>query len=125
MRFPLATLLLALGACLTFSTGCHYTPQRTAYVATSTVKVSVETALVAYNQFAKTGHTTVAQNIAVKKAYEQYQLAAALACDAGAVYASTGGTNHIASAAFQTATLNMAGTVEDLLSLLRSFGVKI
>ena len=66
MRFPLATLLLALGACLTFSTGCHYTPQRTAYVATSTVKVSVE-----------------------------------------------------------TATLNMSGTVEDFIALLRSFGVKI
>ena len=45
MRFHLATLLLALGACLTFSTGCHYTPQRTAYVATSTVKYRLRQAL--------------------------------------------------------------------------------
>ena len=124
MRMPIKTLLIALGACLVLM-GCHYTPQRIAYVSASTTAVSVETALAAYNEFAKAGKTSVAQNIAVRDAYEKYQLAAAVVCDAGAVYAETGGTNHVYAAAFQTATMNMSQTVLDVLNLIRSFGVKI
>ena len=124
MRMPLKTLLIALGACLMLA-GCHYTPQRIAYVSASTTVVSVETAIVAYNEFAKAGKTSVAQNLAVRDAYGKYQLAAAVVCDAGAVYAETGGTNHVYAAAFQTATMNMSQTVMDVLNLIRSFGVKI
>ena len=124
MRMPLKTLLIALGACLMLA-GCHYTPQRIAYVSASTAVVSVETAIVAYNEFAKAGKTTVAQNLAVRDAYEKYQLASAVVCDAGAIYAETGGTNHVYAAAFQTATMNMSQTVMDVLNLIRSFGVKI
>lgn len=121
---PVKTLLIALGACLVL-VGCHYTPQRIAYVSARTTSVSVETAIVAYNEFAKAGKTTIAQNIAVRDAYERYQLAAAVVCDAGAIYSSTGGTNHVYAAAFQTATMNMSQTVLDVLNLIRSFGVKI
>lgn len=124
MNVTIKTLLIALGASLMLL-GCHYTPQRIAFVGASTTVVSVETALIAYNEFAKAGKTTVAQNIAVKNAFEKYQLSAAVVCDAGAVYAATGGTNHVYSAALQTATLHMSETVADLLNLIRSFGIKI
>jgi hypothetical protein len=116
-----------LAASLCFgAVGCHSTPQRVTYQAAATSSVTVETALQAYDVFAAQGKTTPQQNAAVKAAYERYQAAFAVVCDAGAVYASAGQTNApAASAALQSAVLNANQAISDMMALLQSFGVKL
>lgn len=106
-------------------TGCGTTAQKTVYRSAATTSVTVEAALHGYNAFAKAGKTTVEQNRKVKEAYEKYQAAFAVVCDAGAIYAATGGTNAPASAALQQAVLNSSQTITDLVNLVQSFGVKL
>ena len=127
-NLPKLSALVALGAAALLFTGpgCTTTPQRASYQTAATITVSVETALKVYDQFAAAGQTTPAQNAAVKAAYLKYQAAAAVVCDAGAVYAATSGTNAPpASAALQTAIVNANVTMADLFNLIRSFGVKL
>lgn len=125
---PLGSILLAV--CLMMPailemTGCG-TPQKTTYTAIAATPVTVETALGFYNELAKAGKTTVAQNQKVKAAYLKYQASFAVVCDLGAVYAATSGTNTpAASAALQQAVLNMGATIGDFQNLLTSFGVKL
>jgi len=123
-------LLVSLGVAsvllLSGLTGCQTTAQQATYQAAGTASVTVEAALHAYDVFAAQGKTTPAQNAAVKAAYEKYQSAFAVVCDAGAVYASTVTTNApAASAALQTAIVNANQTISDLVNLIRSFGVTI
>ena len=106
--------------------GCKSTPQQVAYQAAGTTAVTVETALAAYDQFAKAGKTTVAQNLAVKNAYVKYQAAFAVLCDAGAAYAASGGaTNAPVAAALEQATANANQSINDVIALVQSFGVKL
>jgi hypothetical protein len=106
--------------------GCKSTPQQIAYNTASGTSITVETALAAYDQFAKAGKTSVVQNQQVAAAYAKYQAAMALVCDAGAVYSATSETNAApASAALQQATSNATQTITDLVNLIRSFGVNI
>lgn len=107
-------------------TGCHTPPQTVAYRAASGTTLSVETAIRTYNVFAAQGKTTVAQNQQVKAAYEKYQAALLVVCDAGAIYAATSGTNAPAvSLALQVAVQNSAASFADLVNLIQSFGVKL
>jgi hypothetical protein len=123
---PKLSALLALGTAALLFTGCHTTAQSAAFQTAGTTTVTVEVALHAYNQFAAAGKTSVAQNLAVKNAYEKYQLAAAAVCDAGAIYAAANTTNSPpASAALQQAVLESSTAIADLMTLLRSIGVKI
>ena len=112
------------GALLFTVTGCQTTPQRATYTAVSGTALTVETALAGYNQFAKAGKTTIAQNVQVKLAFDRYQAAMRVVCDAGAVYAATGNTSTPAAAALEQAALNAAQSITDFLNLLQTFGVK-
>ncbi len=124
------TLLLSLALIATILvsgiaiTGCGTTAQQVAYKSAGTTEITVETALRAYNQMAKAGKTTIKENQQVKAAYEKYQNSFALLCDAGAVYAATGGTNATASAVMQQAVSNSAASIADLLALIQSFGTE-
>lgn len=129
----LKTILIA--ACIAFTlftgatsllTGCHTTPQQATYRAAATTTVTVEVAVRAYNEFAKQGKTTVQQNQQVKAAYEKYQLAMNIVCDAGEIYAASSTTNNAAAdLALQAAMANAQQTINDVIALVRSFGVKI
>jgi len=118
-------LAMSLGAPV-LMTGCGTTPQRASFQAAGTTQITVETALRAYNEFAKAGKTTVAQNQQVKAAYEKYQVAMLVVCDAGEIYASmSGGTNSpAASLALQAAVGNANTEINDVVRLIQSFGVK-
>ena len=116
--------LLSFGALA--GTACHTTPQQVTYQAAAATTVTVEVALRAYNVFAAQGKTTVAQNQQVKAAYEKYQAAFAVVCDAGQIYAATGGTNApAASLAMQAAVANASASQTDIIKLVQSFGVKL
>lgn len=119
----IAALVLALMP-LSF-TGCGSTPQKVAYKSAATTTVTVETAIRAYNVFAAQGKTTVAQNQKVKDAYLKYQAAFSVLCDAGAIYAATGGTNAPAAAALQQAVQNSSDSINDIIKLVTIFGVKL
>lgn len=124
IRLILAAALLAFAA-PSFS-GCQTTPQRATYQAAVSTTITVETALRAYNVFAKQGKTTIEQNRKVKDAFEKYQAAMVLVCDAGAIYAASAGTNSpAASLALQQAIANANQTMNDFYALLRAFGVKL
>jgi hypothetical protein len=125
-KLPLTLLVAMLALPLGLSTGCNTTPQAAAYRAAGSTAVTVEAALAAYDQFAAAGKTTPAQNAAVKDAFLKYQRAFAVVCDAGAVYAATGQTNApAASLALQTAVANANQSISDIVSLVKSFGVKL
>jgi hypothetical protein len=118
----LLSFMLASGL---VATGCKSGPAVT-YRAASTSGVAVGTALKAYDVFAAAGKTTPAQNAAVKAAYEKYQAAFALVCDAGAVYSAAGQTNApAAGAALQIAVQNANQAIADLVTLVQRFGVQI
>lgn len=109
------------------STGCA-SLSRTTYKTVGTAQVTVEVALAAYNDFAKAGKTTPQQNLAVKKAFEQYQLASVAVIDAAraAQRAQTDSTNAPTSnAALNTALAAASASLSDLIALIQSFGVKI
>lgn len=107
------------------TTGCKSTPQQVAYQAAGTTSVTVESALAAYDVLAKAGKTSVAQNAQVKAAYLKYQAAFAVLCDAGAVYAATSTTNAPAAAALQQAVANANASINDVVTLVESFGVTL
>lgn len=106
--------------------GCATSPQQVTYEAAGSTEVSVEVALAAYDQFAKAGKTSIAQNQAVAAAFAKYQAAFAVMCDAGAIYSATAATNvPAASAAFSIAISNADTELSDLENLIQSFGVTL
>lgn len=106
--------------------GCKSTPQQVAYQAAGTTSVTVETAIAGYDILAKNGKTTVQQNLQVAAAFDKYQKAFSVLCDAGAIYAATSSTNSAAAgAALQQAASNSAAELTDLVNLVQSFGVKL
>lgn len=117
---------VAIGAtAILFAAGCHSTPQQITYKAAGATDVTVQAALATYDTFAAVGKTTPAQNSAVKAAFEKYQIAFAVVCDAGAIYAATSGTNApAASLALQTAIMNANQTITDLLALVQNINHK-
>jgi hypothetical protein len=121
----IAGLCLGLSGCLT---GCG-TPQHTAYVAAGGVQVSAETAMAAWNVYVGQYHPPLHMELQVKAAYEKYQAAMVVVCDAGAIYASTSVTNAAgimgASAALDTARNNASQDLADLVALIRALGVKV
>lgn len=127
LTIPLVLLLCS--GLVAGTAGCSSTPETILYRAESTSQVTVEKAMLAWNDYVKEFHPTADQERAVKDLYESYQAAATAAADAGKVYAaavSSGSTN--APAVRATAELQSqaaAGRLSDLVNLLRKFGVKI
>jgi hypothetical protein len=117
-------MLLALSSSLFFS-GCQTTPQELSYQAAGTTIVTVDTAMNLWGAYVASNHPSTNEEAAVKSAFEKYQTAMALACDAGAAYAATGGTNSTATAALNQAVANSSQELLDLENLITSFGVKL
>jgi hypothetical protein len=106
--------------------GCNTTPQKVTYQSAGTAVVSVDTAMNLWGAYVAANHPPIAQEQAVKAAYEKYQAAMATACDAGAIYAATGSTNAPAtSLALQQAIASVGKELVDLENLIASFGVKL
>jgi hypothetical protein len=116
-----------LTGCLGFE-GCK-NPQATTYQTVATTKVSVETVMHLWGAYVASGNATVAQEIQVRDAYQKYQAAMLVVCDAGAIYSASSLTNAVGatglSAALQQAILNATNSIADLENLVTSFGVKL
>jgi hypothetical protein len=117
-------LFLPLAAALALGCGCASTgPQQVTYQAAGTTIVSVDAAMNEWGAYVATAHPGTNAEIAVESAYEKYQSAMAVACDAGAAYSATGGTNGVA--ALDQAIQNSSQELTDLETLIASFGVKL
>jgi hypothetical protein len=123
-------LLFLIGFTASYMAGCAGTPNRVAYRVTGTTRVTVQEGLRFWNdQFVKPGKSTVAQEQAVKNAYEKVQNTARVLCDAGKALsaASAGGATPTAQlvAAFEQATADFSADRQDFLNMLTTFGVKL
>ena len=105
--------------------GCKSTPQEITFQAASTTVVGVDTAMNLWGSYVAQAHPGTNQEMIVKNAYEKYQASMAAVCDAGEIYAATGGTNGTATAAFNQAIANSGQDLADLENLINSFGVKL
>lgn len=113
--------LLTLGIACGGLQGCA-TPNRNAYVAVGVSDVSVTAAMGLWNDYVGIKHPSAETELAVKKAFEDWQASMLLVCDAGAAYSAGGGTN---SLALQYAVSRAGQTSADLKTLLTSLGVKL
>jgi hypothetical protein len=125
ITLSLSSLVLGLA-----TTGCKSTsPQQITYQATGTAIVTVDTAMKLWGAYVKETDPGPEIEGQVKAAYDSYQAAMAVACDAGAVYAATSVTNAAASSkaslALQQAITNANQELIDLENLIQSFGVKL
>ncbi len=123
-------LLFLIGFTASYLSGCAGTPNRVSYQVAATTRVTVQEGLRFWNdQFVKPGKATLAQEQAVKNAYEKAQNTARLLCDAGKALsaASTSGATPTAQlvAAFEQATADFTADRQDLMNMLTSFGVKL
>jgi len=110
---------LALAALPTTQIGCS-SVERTAYQAVGATQVSVDVAMAVWNDYVKAGKASVTQEMQVKKAYEQYQLAAFIVIDTAK--ATNSKTN---SAALNQVLASASTSLANLVTLIRSFGAKI
>lgn len=123
----LAGLLTGLVAPLT---GCSTTPQRVVYQAAGTTITSADVAMQAWEDYVKQYHPPVAQEQAVKAAYEKYQASMVALIDGMEIYvtlaANSSGTNSPPSMDQVLMAQKLASqTLADLLTLLVQFGVKL
>lgn len=117
----IGALLLAV----LFIAGCGTTP----YKVTATTQVSVQAAMHMWGAYVKANHPPVAQEQAVKSAFEKWQSAMAVVCDAGKVYAAAqqaGAANEsILLAGLEQAISDLAANKQDIFDLITKFGVKL
>lgn len=122
-------LLLSAGlaAAILALPGCQSTPARVAYNTVSVPAVTVNAAMTAWGDYVGQYHPPVGQELAVKAAFEKYQVAELAAISAAKVYAdlaASGNTNSL-SARVQTEITSQTVTqaLADLVAVIRSFGV--
>lgn len=131
MKHTLALLaaLVLLWSAPILTQGCKSTPQSVAYQTAATTRVSVDTAMHLWGKWVESGQSTVDQEVKVRDAFRKYQASMLVVCDAGAIYAASGTTNAYGAtgtaAALQQAISNCDTTINDLLKLIASFGVKL
>ncbi|HXC34271.1 MAG TPA: hypothetical protein VNV43_00235 [Candidatus Acidoferrales bacterium] len=117
-------LFLPLAVAILLGAGCASTgPQQVTYQAAGTTIVSVDAAMNEWGTYVAMAHPGTNAEIAVESAYEKYQSTMAVACDLGATYSATGGTNVFA--ALDQAIQNSSQELTDLETLIASFGVKL
>lgn len=130
LSFTLAIACL-VPLCGLVTTGCASKPQRILFQATSASKVTIETALSAWDDYIVKNHPPVDQEVKVSAALDKYKLATLAVIDASQAVALLGNsaTNTPAGDDAQlrkTAALQgAANTLAELVELLRSFGVQI
>jgi hypothetical protein len=100
-------------------TGCA-SFERTAYQTVGSVQITVDVAMQGWGAWVAAGKGTIAQEAAVKKAYQQYQLAAVTVIDAAKAAGANAGAP-ILNQAVAAASVSL----ENLVNLIKSFGVKL
>jgi len=104
-------------------TGCATAPYQTV----ATTQVAAETAVQEYDAWVKSQPTqNLAQNEAVKQAYDRYQAAMLAVADAGQIWQAQYQTNSsVSTAVLQQAVSNANQDLTDLDNLIAAFGVKL
>ncbi len=119
------TLCALLGLSALLMSVCATAPT-TAFKVESGVQVSVVTAASAWNSYVAANHPSAAVELQVRAAFEKYQRAELLAIDVTASYASVTATNApLAASNLAAASTAVTNDLNELVSLLQSFGVKI
>ncbi len=108
--------------------GCK-TANRSAYVVTGSVVVTVDAAMKAWGDYVHANHPPLSQEVAVKNAFEKYQAAALVVTSAGAAHArilATQGADQTTTLSALNAALAIASaSLADLITLVQQFGVKL
>ena len=122
-------MLTGLCAGVSLVGGCGTTPQKAAYVTAGTTITGVDAAMTAWADYVAQFHPPASQEAAVKAAYGKYQAAMLVMVDASQLYvtlAGSGSTNSPpAMDKANQASQAAAQAFADLLTLLRSFNIKI
>lgn len=129
-KAALASLIACFVLCFPFvamlETGCK---TNTPYKVVATTQVSVQGAMSLWGAYVSANHPPVAQELAVKSAYEKWQSAMAVVCDAGKAYAAAQQANaanqSVLLGALNQAVNDAAATQADIVDLLTKFGVKL
>jgi len=124
-KLPVVFLVsIGLGALL-FS-GCASAPTNI-YKAVGTTDATVTAAVKAWDLYVTQNTVPVSQQLAVKAAFQKVQAAEILVLDADAAYAQYGSTNAPTGiiAQSQAAAANATTALNDLLSLLAQFNIKL
>jgi hypothetical protein len=123
LLIPLLSISLLVGC----ANGCKSTPQQVAYQSAGTTIVSVDQAMKLWGAYVAAKHPPVEQEIAVKVAFQRYQSAMLVVCDAGGIYAgSINSSNAVtASGILQSAVANASVAIADLENLITKFGVTL
>jgi len=127
-------LMLAMASLALLVCSCSTSSQKVAYQSAGTAIVSVDAAMNLWGAYVAANHPSTNVELEVKAAYEKYQAAMALTCDAGAAYAAACVTNSAGASslqsssallAVQNAAQNANQDLADLENLLTQLGVKL
>lgn len=94
--------------------------KRTVYRTAGVTQITVETALKSWDRYVESGKATIEQERIVKAAYEKYQTAALKVVDVSMKYSVDKD-----KLALDEAIALASGTLNELINLIRSYGVKI
>ena len=121
--------LCAGGALSVQLTGCGSTPQRVTYVAAGVTVTGADAAMTLWGAYVAKYHPPVAQEIAVKAAYEKYQVCMFGLIDTMQTYVALTAVNSTNAPpvlnAVTAAQIAATQALADLLALLKQFGVKV
>lgn len=125
-RVPILAITLCMMA---YGIGCK-SPDVAAYKAERGTRVTAEAALSAWNDYVKQFKPPVSDELKVQAAFDKYKAAQVLLLDAAIAYkGATTATNSAGQsqvrAMLDSATLNAATALTDLVTLLRTLNVKI
>jgi hypothetical protein len=115
--------ILSIAMCMVIGamtlTGCNGTVNSNTYKTVATTQVTVSAAMAGWNVYDGTGKATIAQEQAVKSAYQKYQAAIVAVCDAGALLSA--GSTASAQDALNLAVANANQSITDLVNVIQSF----
>jgi len=129
----IAILLLVPLAPVTL-TGCRGGPERVVFKTTSVTAATVDRAIASWNSYIRVQRergtpVSLEQEIRVKQAWEQYQLALKAVTDAGAAYSRSrisdpdGATS--ALAVLDSASQVLGASMASIVDLIASFGITV
>lgn len=110
--------------------GCKSSPPTVAYKALGTADVTVDSAMQAWGDYVRLNNPPLAEQQAVKAAFQKFQAAELVALDAVTVWASVAtSTNSIAVSAASARSDQLAAVANnafaDLINLIQQYGVKL
>lgn len=118
------TLWLLCGITVATLTACD-SPVTAAYKGEKGVNVGVDAAMQAWGLYVRDQHPTLSQELTVQAAFVKVQHAELVAVDATRIANNFNGTNTIANGMVHTSYEQYTQVWGDLVTLLRSFNIKI